>query len=94
MSDNFAEIVSALACGARIVVEGDGFHGNDYELRTPAPRMQAGQFDRLMREGWLESAPNGASYVLSDRGRKAYLRSTDELGDGKLELTKTSEDQP
>ena len=86
MSDNFVEVVSALACGARIRIESDGFHGNDYVLQTPAPAMQGGTFDRLMREGWLESAPNGGSYILSDAGRKAYFRSTDELGDGKLVL--------
>ena len=76
------EIVAALAGGYVIRTEIDE-HDREYFLDPPgARRLVAEQVSRLIREGWLESFNGG--YRLSDDGKKAYLRSTDELGNGKL----------
>ena len=46
-------------------------------------RVEYRLMERLAREGWIE--PYGArGYQLTDAGRAAYIRSTDELQDGKL----------
>lgn len=83
MSLTTAQIVQLLAqVGWRIVVEPDDFT-NEYHLVGPSHDV-TGLFQEMIREGWLVSSPNGGSYVLSDAGRAAYMRSTDELGDGKL----------
>lgn len=41
-------------------------------------------FTHMLHHGWLESTTGCGGYRLSDAGLLAYLRSTDELGDGKL----------
>lgn len=75
------EIIFALAGGSRIYVEQDGFHGNSYELRDLGIEICGGTVSRLVSQGWIEG-PN--TYRLTDAGFKSYLRSADELGDGKL----------
>jgi hypothetical protein len=60
-----------------------GFDGSEYWLeKREGERVTGHDIRVLMREGWLESFNGG--YRLSDAGRAAYMRSTDELGDGKL----------
>lgn len=44
-------------------------------------------FNELMKAGFLKGIPNGSGFTISDEGRKAYLKSTDELGDGNVYLT-------
>lgn len=39
--------------------------------------------ERLKREGWIESY-GARGFKLTDAGHRAYMRSTDEMGDGKL----------
>lgn len=80
MAGQLKEIIAALASGARITLDGD----RTPELRMPGPRLDGATWDTLCREGWLESMPNGGTFKLSDEGLRAYLRSTDELGDGTL----------
>lgn len=41
----------------------------------------------LADNGWLKLMPSNCGAWLSDEGRKAFLRSTDELGDGTLQIT-------
>lgn len=69
--------------GWRIRIESYG-HGYQYFLEGPSHTLTTMEVSRLVQDGWLESTANGGGYTLTDEGRKAYLRSTDELGDGKL----------
>jgi hypothetical protein len=74
------DVIGLLAGGeARIVLDDEGYP----ELLTRHGSVSA-LWDQLCREGWLESMPNGGTFKLSDAGLLAYLRSTDELGDGQL----------
>jgi len=41
-------------------------------------------FNYMLHHGWLESTAGCGGYRLTDEGLRAYLRSTDEMGDGKL----------
>lgn len=75
------QVITEMAGGARIVChdEGDGY---SYELvRTSVP-ITSSQVRRLLDEGWIYSS--NTAYFLTDEGKKAYLRSTDEMGDGRL----------
>jgi hypothetical protein len=74
------EVVEALATGYAARYE----DGHDLYVTKTAGKVRSDTLDRLMREGWLEGFANGGGFRLSDAGRKSYLRSTDEMGDGKL----------
>lgn len=75
------EIIAELAAGARIVAHDDG----RYELCHPGKPITGHTLQWVLGEqGWIESTPNMGAYVLSDAGRLAYMRSTDELGSGEL----------
>ncbi len=76
------EVVELLAANARIYLTPDG----PPELRVLTPEIGP-LWDELCRGGWLEPMANGGTFKLSDAGLKAYLRSTDELGNGRLEIT-------
>lgn len=41
-------------------------------------------FNHMLKHGWLESTAGCGGYRLTEAGRLAYIRSTDELGDGAL----------
>lgn len=62
--------------------------GRDYDapeywlVSGEGERVLSEEIEQLIRDGWLESFNGG--YRLSDAGRQAYMRSTDELRDGKL----------
>lgn len=73
------DVVQALASGYSA-------RWDDRELYVTksAGRVRGDTLQRLLDEGWLKGFPNGGGFWLSDEGHKAYLRSTDELGDGKL----------
>ncbi len=73
-----------LASGAKIAIEDDGYHGFSYILVRPLPQPENEVFEVLIHRGWVNSQANGGGYTLSDEGLRAYLRSTDELGDGQL----------
>jgi hypothetical protein len=79
---NIAEMIQALASGAVIRSESDGYDGPDYFLDMGSPRIRGDVIEKMIREGWLSSFNGG--YRLTDEGLKSYLRSTDEMGDGKL----------
>jgi len=71
------EIVRHMAGGWRL-----GHEDGNYFVSKTAGRVRSDTINRLIAEGWIES--RNTCYILTDDGRKAYLRSTDELGDGKL----------
>lgn len=78
------EIIEKLQqTGWRIRIESDE-HGYQYFLEGPRHSVTSTELSRLIQDGWLENTANGGGYTLTDEGRKAYLRSTDELGDGNL----------
>lgn len=77
---SITEIIAALASGAQIHCDDNG-----YELRHPGKAIGSHTLQfHLIREGWIESTANCGGYVLSTAGRLAYMRSTDDLGNGKL----------
>ena len=78
------EIVTCLATGWILRRHGGrGYDGDTFTVERQAGEVRDDTLNRLMREGWLRSS-NGLAFFLSDEGHKAYLRSTDEMGDGKL----------
>ena len=76
-----AEIISALACGAQLKYDRDGWGA---ELVTFHGTVPSSQVNELVRDGWLESIPNGSGAKLSDLGRLSFICSTDEMGNGQL----------
>lgn len=74
------EVVAELASGALLRLDDDNYWILVRDLKQP----QGDVIDHLMHCGWLESMPNGGTCKISDAGKIAYLRSTDELGDGQL----------
>jgi hypothetical protein len=85
------EVVEALASGYTARYEDNS---NTLEVTKIAGRVRSDTLDRLMREGWLKSFANGGGFWLSDKGQRSYLRSTDELGDGKLVPPVLLQDEP
>lgn len=77
----FRDAVGDLAGGAYFRATGPGMQ---LELVQPIAQPKGDVVDRLIHYGWLESLANGGGYRMSDAGKIAYLRSTDELGDGAL----------
>lgn len=75
------QVITALAGGGRIICsdEGDGY---SYKLIMPETDLNSSQIVRLLDEGWIYSS--NTAYFLTDEGRKSYLKSSDELGDGRL----------
>ena len=71
------DIVQHMASGWRLSRE-DG----DYFVTQTAGRVRGDTINRLLAEGWCET--RNTCLILTDAGRCAYLRSTEELGDGKL----------
>lgn len=69
------EIIGALAGGARIILDDEGYP----ELRMPGPRLTDPLWTQLCRDGWLEPMANGGTFKISEAGYFAYVRSTDEL---------------
>lgn len=76
------DVIAHLAAGAKLRRHGDD--GTDVELVTFHAEVTTDQWNRLADGGWLKGFANGGGARLSDEGRLAYLRSTDEMGDGKL----------
>lgn len=83
MGYDFTKAVANLAKGCRLRRDGN----DGWEMVMPMQQPDGATIDRLMREGWLEMLPNGGAAKLSDAGLKAYLRATDEMGRGVLEMT-------
>ena len=53
-----------------------------FVVAKTAGKVRSDTIGKLMNGGWIERR-NGC-WTLTDEGRKAFMRSTDELGDGKL----------
>lgn len=75
-----AHIAALLAGGAYFRNVGEW---NDVEL-VAGYRFDRAAFNHMLHHGWLVSTTGCGGFELSDAGRAAYIRSTDELGDGKL----------
>lgn len=73
------DTIGKLASGALVMWE-DG----SCRLVRHLPQPPSHVFDVLIHRGWVEDLANGSGYRISDAGKLAYLRSTDELQDGKL----------
>jgi hypothetical protein len=71
------DVVKHLAGGWRL-----GHEDGDYFVTRTAGQVRSDTIRRLNAEGWIES--RNTCYVLTDAGHKAYMRSTDEMGDGQL----------
>jgi uncharacterized protein affecting Mg2+/Co2+ transport len=78
--DGFMRVdeIVALIQGEYRLVDNDG---EAFVVHT-AGKVRDDTINRLMMEGWIERG--NRHWKLTDEGRKAYLRSTDELGNGKL----------
>lgn len=63
-----------------------GYDGTEYRVEKNAGEVLPEEIRRLQRASFLESYPSGCDYRLSDKGHRAYLKSTDEMGDGRLEI--------
>lgn len=82
--ERLKELVRLLAQpGFRLVYDGAM---SDGEICGPSQPVLSEEINYMGRCGWLKGMPSGVGAWLSDEGRKAFLRSTDELGDGELEL--------
>src|SRR5271170_1323136 len=80
--------------GFRIVIDDLGEY-DGYEIwirRTEGMKISQRELDMFVKDGWLETY-GAHGYQISDEGRKAWLRSTDELGDGKLVPPNSGEGQ-
>lgn len=73
------DAIEELACGA-LIMRNDG----SPQLVRHLPQPPGHVFDVLIHRGWVENLANGSGYRISDAGKLAYMRSTDELCDGKL----------
>lgn len=77
------EVVECLATGWGLrSTSADGWDSPDYFVTRSAGKVRTDTLHRLMKEGWIDG--NNGYYYLTEAGRKSYLRSTDEMGDGKL----------
>ena len=81
------QVVELLATGWSLRrVDPGGYDGVEYLIERCEGVVLPEEIRRLMRAGFLEPYPNGGGCRLSDKGLTAYLKSTDEMGDGKLEI--------
>lgn len=71
-----AEVIAALAGGARIRIDQSNMGGL---VVQDICEISVTQINRLVMEGKIETLPSCMAYKLSDEGLKEYLRSTDEL---------------
>jgi hypothetical protein len=78
----YEEVIELLGAGYSMPYERG--NGNICVVHLHAGRVREDTLRRLMEDGWLLGYANGGGWWLSDEGKKAYLRSTDEMGDGKL----------
>ena len=71
------ELIPLLAEGAKI-------RWDSGECNVVKFYGQATNLEKLIEDGWIISGTGSGYYTLSDDGLKAYMKSTDEMGDGKL----------
>ena len=81
------KVVELLATGWSLHRHDLGGHdGVEYRVEKCAGEVLPREIRRLYSAGFLESYPSGCGYRLSDKGHKAYMKSSDEMGNGKLEI--------
>lgn len=85
LSEKAKDILGDLASGWTIVVD----NSNEPHLVQEAPLDAAAFAELLNFTPFLKSFANNGGYWISDTGRKAYIKSTDELGDGKIYRSST-----
>lgn len=92
--DAIRKIIGALATGFTLRCnDNGGYDGYSYVVeKREGFEITGWLVEKLLREGWVNSR-NGW-YELTDEGRKAYLRSTDEMGDGKLRAPSMKGERP
>lgn len=86
---NLRDVIERLAQAGWAIRSHDlgGHDGHEWRLeRAESFPLSHADVERLRREGWLAPSGAGSNYVLSDAGRLAFIRSTDEMGDGVLRL--------
>lgn len=79
MSDG--EVIAHLASGSDLLFDNNR---SGAEIVTRHGSVTTDQVNRLGKAGWIKWFPSGGGAGLSDAGRAAYIKSTDELGDGVL----------
>lgn len=84
LSREAQEALNDLAAGFKIKSEGSGWWPALIYEQTK--KISGPIFDELSRAGFLQGIANGSGFLISDKGRKAHLKSTDELGDGKVHV--------
>lgn len=84
--ERLKEIVRLLVRSGFRLEYADGWNG--HRICGPDTPVTAQEVSFLADHGWLKPMPNGGGAWLSDDGRKAFMRSTDELGDGELKSPK------
>jgi len=57
-------------------------NGYSMRLEKTAP-LDHSALDELRRAGFLRDIPNGSGWWVNDAGRAAFIKSTDEMGDGR-----------
>lgn len=80
-------VVEALATGFKLVDHSDcrDFDGPEYWIEKCEGFRLTVSIDRLIQLGVVVHHPTHAhGWVLGDKWHRAYMRSTDELGDGRL----------
>lgn len=70
-----------LASGYSFRRDTDGFGG---ELVKHGMDIDSTTFNELVLAGFVDGTPNGMAARISDKGKRAYIKSTDEMGDGKV----------
>ncbi len=75
----FRDLIGLLAGNEAVLRYSDD---GQCSLFTPHGRVNNTDIVRMLNNGWLDSYNGG--YRLTDAGRLAFMRSTDEMGDGKL----------
>lgn len=81
LSEEAKNVLLFLVEGCAYVPDEDGYGG---QLMIRRGECSSTVFNELARAGFVGFVPSGNVARLTDKGKLAYLRSTDELGDGKI----------
>jgi len=82
LSKEAAQILMHLVDGYKLQLQPDSNVYFDLVRHGPAPDPRA--VNELGEAGFLKGFANGGGYWVSDEGKLAFIKSTDELGDGKV----------
>lgn len=85
LSRSSQEALNDLAAGFKIKSDGDGGWW-PILVYEQTKKISGPVIEELMNAGFIHGIANGSGFQISDEGRKAHLKSTDELGDGKVHI--------